>query len=157
MSLPAAWVDALFDKLTLTYGQAFLRRWQDVDLNAVKTDWSHELAGFAHHPEAIAWALQNLPTDQAPTVLQFRAIARRAPMPDVPRIEVAPADPSRVAAELRKLAPIAGRPYTGRDGKQWARDLLARVAAGGQKPSRTVLKMAQDAVAERSIFPGASA
>lgn len=157
MSLPAAWVDALFDKLTLTYGQVFLRRWQDVDMNAVKSDWSHELAGFANHPEAIAWALQNLPADQPPTVLQFRAIARRAPTPDVPRIELAPADPSRVAAELRKLAPIAGRPYTGRDRKQWARDLLARVAIGSQKPSRTVLNMAQDAVSERSVVSGAAA
>lgn len=157
MSLPTAWIDRIFDKLTLTYGQAFLRRWQDIDLNAVKSDWAHELSGFDQHPRAIAWALQNLPTEKPPTVLEFRAIARKAPADDVPRIEVAPADPARVAAELRKLAPIASRPYTGRDGKQWARDLLARVAAGGRKPSRTVLKMAQDAVAERSIFPGGAA
>lgn len=154
MSLPAAWVDALFDKLTLTYGQAFLRRWQDVDLNAVKSDWCHELAGFDKHPEAIAWALQNLPLDQAPTVLQFRAIARKAPMPEVERIAVSAAGKDRIEAELRKLAPIRQRTYL--DGKQWARNILARVAAG-YMPSRTVLKMAQDAVAERSIFPRAAA
>jgi hypothetical protein len=154
MSLPAAWVDALFDKLTLTYGQAFLRRWQDVDLNAVKSDWCHELAGLKNHPEAIAWALQNLPVDQAPTVLQFRAIARKAPMPEAERVEVCAAGKDRIASEVRKLAPIREPRYI--DGKQWARTILARVEAGWS-PSRTVLKMAQDALAERSIFPGGAA
>lgn len=154
MSLPAAWVDRLFDKLTLTYGQAFLRRWQDLDLNAVKSDWSHELSGFAEHPDAIAWALQNLPLDQPPTVLQFRAIARRAPSPEVPRIEVSTAGKDRIEAELRKLAPLRKRSHV--DGKQWARDLVARIDAG-HKVTRTVEKMARAAIAERSIFPGGAA
>lgn len=147
MSLPAAWVNALFDKLTLTYGQQFLRRWQDVDLNAVKSDWSHELAGFANHPEAIAWALQNLPTDSPPTVIQFRAIARRAPTPDVPRLEVSKAGADRVAAELRKLAPIREGSFPRVDGKQWARDLIARHEAGCVSASPLPLKMARDALA----------
>lgn len=154
MSLPAAWVDALFDKLTLTYGQAFLRRWQDVDLNAVKSDWCHELAGFNKHPEAIAWALQNLPLDQAPTVLQFRAIARKAPMAETERIAVSAAGKDRIEAELCKMAPLRKRSYI--DGKQWARSLVGRIDAG-HKVSRTVETMARDAVAERSIFPGGAA
>ena len=86
MSLPASWFDRIFDKLALTYGQSFLRRWQDIDLNAVKSDWSHELSGFDKHPKAIAWALQNLPLDHPPTVLEFRAIARKAPDEETPRI-----------------------------------------------------------------------
>ena len=69
MSLPSPWVDRIFDKLTLTYGQAFLRRWQDIDMGAVKSDWAHELAGFAQHPRAIAWALDNLYPEKPPTVL----------------------------------------------------------------------------------------
>lgn len=146
MSLPAAWVNALFDKLTLTYGQQFLRRWQDVDLNAVKSDWSHELAGFANHPEAIAWALQNLNPDSPPTVIQFRAIARRAPAPDVPRLEPAKADPERVAAELRKLAPVREKTFFTADGKQWARDLIARHEAGIRSVSPLPLRMARDAL-----------
>ena len=57
MGMPSAWIDRIFDKLTLTYGQAFLNRWKDLDLNAVKSDWMHELDGMERHPEAIAFAL----------------------------------------------------------------------------------------------------
>jgi hypothetical protein len=128
MSLPIAWVDRIFDKLTLTYGQYFLRRWADLDLDAVKSDWAHELAGFERHPKAIAWALQNLPADKPPTVLEFKFIARRAPPEELPRLAAPPADPDRVAAELAKLVPVVNAPV--RDGKAWARNILARHEAG---------------------------
>jgi hypothetical protein len=150
MSLPTPWLDRIFDKLTLTYGQAFLRRWQDVDLNAVKSDWAHELAGFAQHPRAIAWALQNLP-EKPPTVLEFRAIARRAPAEDVPRIEHATAAPERVAAELAKLAPVRQAVAQPKDRWGWARAIVAKHESG-VPVTRTVLKMATDALAvERSV------
>ena len=76
MPLPSPWVDRIFDKLTLVYGQAFLRKWDSIDMGAVKADWAHELAGFEHHPKAIAWALQNLVPDRAPNALWRRSVAR---------------------------------------------------------------------------------
>lgn len=150
MSLPTPWVDRIFDKLTITYGQTFLRRWQDIDMNSVKSDWAHELAGFAQHPRAIAWALQNLPTDKPPTVLEFRAMARKAPAEDVPRLDAPKADPERVARELRKLAPIRQARTATSDGRDWARRLLKGVAAG-DKRSPAVVKMARDALAGEVI------
>ena len=51
MTMPLAWIDRIFDKLTLTYGQQFLGRWRDVDMNSVKSDWLHELSGFEKSPE----------------------------------------------------------------------------------------------------------
>lgn len=146
MSLPTPWIDRIFDKLTLTYGQSFLRRWADIDLNAVKSDWAHELAGFAQHPRAIAWALQNLPPERPPTVLEFRAVARRAPAEDLPRLPEPKADPARVAAELAKLAPLMKRPE-GKTDTDWAHRILAKHAAG-VRVTRTVLAMARE-VAER--------
>ena len=147
MSLPTPWLDRIFDKLTLTYGQQFLRRWQDIDLNAVKSDWGHELAGFAQHPRAIAWALQHLPIDKPPTVLEFRALARKAPPEDAPKLEAPKADPSRVAAELAKLAPVRkARLYV--DGRGWARTILAREAAG-DRLNPTTLRFAREAMAEK--------
>lgn len=144
MSLPPPWIDKIFDKLTLIYGQSFLRRWADIDLNAVKSDWAHELAGLAQHPRAIAWALQNLPTERPPTVLEFRALARKAPAEDVPKIEAPAADPSRVAAELAKLAPVL-RQAPAVDGKEWARRIIARDAAGD--PVRPIcLRFAREAL-----------
>jgi hypothetical protein len=144
MSLPTPWVDRIFDKLTLIYGQSFLRRWADIDLNAVKSDWAHELAGFAQHPRAIAFALENLPPERPPTVLEFRAMARRAPAEDLPRLPEPKADPARVAAELAKMAPLKvdhSRIRLGRT--DWAHRILARHAAGG-RVTRTVLAMAED-------------
>lgn len=145
MSLPAAWIDRIFDKLTLTYGQTFLRRWSDIDMNAVKSDWAHELAGFAQHPRAIAWALQNLPPDTPPTVLQFRALARKAPAPDVPRLDAPKADPERVAAELAKLAPVITGKAPGHDGKSWARAILLK-HQGGLRVNPTSLRFARQAL-----------
>ena len=79
MSLPSSWVEPIFTKLTLIYGQQFLRRWQDLDLDAVKADWAHELDGLDKSPKRIAYALQNLPPEKPPTVLEFRAICWKMP------------------------------------------------------------------------------
>lgn len=145
MSLPTPWVDRIFDKLTLIYGQAFLRRWQDIDLNAVKSDWAHELAGFAQHPRAIAFALENLPIDKPPTVLEFRAMARRVPAAEVPRLEAPPADPERVAKELAKLAPMRQQMAPTVDRLAWAKRIQAKHLAG-EKLALGTLRIAQDAL-----------
>lgn len=157
MSLPLPWVDRIFEKLTLVYGQAFLARWRDVNLMAVKSDWAHELAGFAPKDgevgsgsagaAAIAYALANLDPDAPPpNVLQFRALARRAPAPEAPRLPEPKADPSRVAAELAKLKPIAEAVRTSTvDGRDWARLIVSR-AAHGEAVNRTSLLFARQAL-----------
>ena len=148
MALPLPWVDRIFEKLALVYGQAFLARWRDLDLDAVKADWAHELDGFEQHPQAIAHALQSLPPEKPPTVLQFRELARRAPLPELPRLESPPADAERVAAELAKLAKLATVRTTAAqavDHRAWARRILDRKARG-ERVNRTVLSMAQQAM-----------
>lgn len=155
MSLPAAWVDRLFDKMTLTYGQSFLRRWQDIDLNAVKSDWAHELSGFERFPKSIAWALQNLPPEKPPTVLEFRNIARKAPEEEQPRIEHSAAGKERIAEELRKLGPILAKTAPSGDSLDWARRVIQRHESGAYKSTRAALAMARDALGLDK--PGASA
>lgn len=100
MSLPSPWVDRIFDKLTLVYGHAFIGRWAGLDLQAVKADWAHELAGFERNPEAIKHALQHLPVEP-PNVMQFRALANNAPPPELPRLPEPKADPERVKRALQ--------------------------------------------------------
>lgn len=98
-------VDVVFKKLSLVYGRDFTGRWEGLDLVDVKSDWCHELAGFEKHPYAIKYALQNLP-QKPPTVLEFRAIARRAPEPDKPLLESPKANPEiahKAIAEARRL------------------------------------------------------
>lgn len=104
--LPPAWVDRIFEKLTLIYGRDFVNRWQStgVPIEGVKADWGHELAGFINHPEAIAHALENLPSDKAPTVLQFRDMCRKAPPKPVPAIAYSASPmPDEVRQKLKEL------------------------------------------------------
>ena len=142
MSLPLAWIDKIFDKLTLTYGQQFLNRWRDIDLNAVKSDWMHELSVFEKAPHCIAFALSNLP-DSPPTVGQFKTLCRQAPSAQSALPAPEPkADPARMAAELAKLAPLRVVPVERVDSRDWARAILANPK--GRTP--TVIQMAKRAL-----------
>jgi len=128
MSLPSPWVDRIFDKLTLTYGQAFLRRWQDLDIDAVKEDWAHELAGLQQSPKAITYALQNLPIDKPPTVLEFRAACRRMPPEVFVALPTAKLDPERLAEHAATARRRTARSAPGN--KDWAHRIINRHASG---------------------------
>lgn len=84
MPLPQSWVDALFARLSVRYGAAFLHQYGDADPEAVKADWAEALGGI--RGDAIAYALQYLPADRPPTALQFRDACLRAPAPGAPRL-----------------------------------------------------------------------
>jgi hypothetical protein len=145
MSLPLQWVDRIFDKLTLTYGQAFLSRWRDIDLNAVKSDWAHELAVFERAPNAIAFALSNL-SEKPPSVADFKALCRQAPATEVVALSEPAADPERMRAEISKLAAL--KTTTVRQGnRDWAHRILDRQKSG-QKISPTVVQMAKQALGQ---------
>lgn len=147
MSLPADWVDKIFTKLSLAYGRDFIGRWEGLDLADVKADWGHELAGFAAHPDAIAYALKHLPSKVPPTVLEFRDIARKAPAPVLPRLDAPVADKARVDEELQRLAPMRMRRDNlgGADPKAWARRILVRAEAGA-RINPLPLRMARQAL-----------
>jgi hypothetical protein len=143
MSLPLQAVDRLFARLSATYGRDFASKYEGLDQNAVKSSWAHELAGFTGQLDAIAWALENLP-ERAPNVIEFRALCRRAPTPEVPRIEHSPAGKERIAAELAKLGPVIRRRAPA-DRRDWARRLIARHEAG-ERLTRAQMDMARDAL-----------
>ena len=77
--LPSPWVDALFARLGAIYGAAFLRQYDGYSVEAVRATWADELGHLADKPHAIKHALENLPRDFPPNVLQFRALAARCP------------------------------------------------------------------------------
>jgi AcrR family transcriptional regulator len=108
MSLRESWVDELFRRLTLRYGAAFLRQYEDIPLSDVKADWRDVLAGF--DGESIGYALRYLPTERPPNVLQFRDICRRAPSPEqVPKLEAPKPDPNRVAQLLERMRKVQAK------------------------------------------------
>ena len=146
MSLPAAWIDKIFTKLTLAYGRDFLGRWEGIDLNAVKSDWAHELAGFERFPEGIAHALTHLDPAKPPTVFQFRDLARKAPREEDKQLPSPAASPAVVAEQLKRLAPILKR-LEPRADKAWAHTILNRVRAG-EKLNPTSVRFAREAVGD---------
>ena len=84
------WVQKIFFRLGGVYGTQFRSKYSvmsdgvDVGLQAAMDAWGAELSGFGSMPEAISWALANLPTDHAPNAVEFRELCRRAPRKDVP-------------------------------------------------------------------------
>lgn len=104
MSLPIEWIEDIFAKLALTYGRDFVAQYEGLDLDLVKANWAHELGGFESHPQALALALQNLPSDRPPNVLQFRALCRRMPLPPAPALPEPEPDPAIKAAGLAAIA-----------------------------------------------------
>jgi len=130
MSLPIAWVDRIFDRLTVRYGNRFLDRWKGVDMDAVRFDWASVLEGFEHWPEAITFAFDHIDDEKPPTAAMFRSLALKAPKPERLALPEPVARPERVAAELAKLAPLKAMTATSVDHKAWAKRLKARHDAG---------------------------
>lgn len=149
MSIPVLWVDRIFGRLTVRYGDRFLNRWKGVDIDAVKHDWAAVLAGFENWPEAIAFAFDHLDDEKPPTATMFRTIALGAPKPDRVALPEPAADPERLRAEIAKLAPVrAATQAQTVDSKAWTHRILTRFAAG-EKISPTVLQMARQGLGER--------
>lgn len=147
MSLPAQVVDRLFQRMAATYGASWDRSLGQAPITDVKTAWAHELAGFGARLTDIAWALENLP-ERCPNVIEFRNLARRAPVADVPRLPEPKADPERVKAEIARLAPILAdvrKAPEQFDRLGWAKRILAR-AEGGERIALGTLNIAKEAL-----------
>ena len=134
MSLPTNWVEKIFVKLTLAYGRDFLGRWEGIPIAQVKTDWAHCLAGFEDQPQAILFALMNLPDAKPPTAQEFRAICRQAPRDANVALEAPKASADVVDKEIAKIAASAMKaPVDERgqvDHKRWAKKLRDRHQKG---------------------------
>lgn len=151
MSLPIELIDKVHSRLLGAYGREFLYRYAEVDEKALKSVWAHELASFSERPEAIFWALDNLP-DKCPSAPQFRNLCRQAPILQAMPLEAPAADPARLRAELAKLKPVIRQmrhapPSANRD---WAKRILARAEAGASVAPCS-LRMAREALGVTNV------
>lgn len=129
------WLDDLLAKLTVRYGRAFADQWRDMDPAYVKADWAEVLAGFRDQPEAIAFAIENLP-DKPLNATQFRNLARQCPMRELMRLADPKAPmPDRVQAEIDK-AKVRGNLDPRSPAQKVADGLIERLTANPDKPSR---------------------
>ena len=104
--LPSNWVNSLFARLAVRYGSAWTAKWEGLDMDAVRADWANELAGYVNRPEAIKHALDHLPPDRPPNVLQFLLLCRNTPE-SMPVLLNAPAPTEEEKAKVRSLLQLA--------------------------------------------------
>jgi hypothetical protein len=130
MSLPAAWVNRVFTRLSLVFGRDFMSRYDGLDIDDVKAEWALDLASFAQAPDAIKFALDNLPSAKPPTVLEFRDLCRKAPQYVPKALPAPPVDPT-LAQELRR----AFKPVVGVGDRTWATKLAKRIADKEIRPT----------------------
>lgn len=105
MALELRYVDRIHTRLLARYGAKWINLYAGVDADMVKADWSEQLARVT--PDAIRFAIENLPADNPPNVGQFRALCNRVPANDAARLlaaPVEPAQPERVAAIVEQIA-----------------------------------------------------
>lgn len=148
MSLPDAWVDRIFLKMTLVYGHQFLSRWDGMPIELVKADWGKELSAYQQNPGAIAHALEHLPTAKPPTVLEFRDICRRAPQlrNADESLQIGhsgkPVDPELVR---QAIGEIRAKPATS-SSRRWAERMQERDKARPQGVTPTMRRMYRTAL-----------
>lgn len=152
--IPAS-VEAVFAKLLLVYGSARLNAtYRDLDIGTVKRHWAHELAGVS--ASGIAYGLQNLPADNIPNVLQFRAACMRAPETPQRRLPPPTPSPERVRAVQARLEALSQAMTGPRDPKAWAWR-LHRAELGGERLTPAVRTMYRAAlVRELESIEGAA-
>jgi hypothetical protein len=128
LSLPDSWIDKLFRKLSATYGQAFLRQYDGVPMDDVKANWAHELSCYQQTPQAISRGLDRLPSDRAPTVLQFRELCRGQAEHDRLALPAPPKEP--VTPEVLAATKAAFQRKDERGWRDWAHALRRRHESG---------------------------
>jgi len=139
-------IDRLFERLSMSYGNAWDNSIGTAPLNEIKSFWMHELSGFMKSKEsmmAISWALNHLP-ERPPNLVQFKNLCYQAPAFEKPQLPAPPADPARVSKELAKWASLRIDDKQA-DPKNWARKILSDYSAG-IKRSQASIEMARNAL-----------
>ena len=121
-------IDAIFGRMAIRYGAEWMRKWEGVDIAAVKADWSQELRGFASNLEPLRYALKNLPI-KCPTVAEFRNVANSCPPPEF-KLLPAPHAGAEYAKQVVGTVKERVSKFPKRDPKQWAWDLKVRHEKG---------------------------
>jgi hypothetical protein len=62
--------------MSAIYGSQFSSKWGSENMEEVLNVWADELRNFRDHPGAIKYALEHLPLDHPPNLLQFKEICR---------------------------------------------------------------------------------
>ena len=81
--------DYIFGRMSAIYGNDFARKWDGIDANLIRSEWTQTLGKFLTYKPSMDYALENLSPDRPPSSLQFRKICQGGPgipMPDAVQI-----------------------------------------------------------------------
>jgi hypothetical protein len=137
MKLKKVWIDRIFERLAGIYGLQFSAKFPNTE--EAKGVWATELGAYDSRPDAIQFALDNLPIDHAPNALEFREICRRAPRDEPKAVrDDTPSNPEKAAEFARKAERLM---RDDRDHLAWARRPASQVAmdlvvSGSKRDSR---------------------
>lgn len=150
MSLSSKAIDRLFERLELTYGAEWLRKWEGSPIADVKSLWAHELGYYENSLEAVAWAIENLP-ERCPNAIEFRNLCHSAPSTETPRLPEPKVSPESILVEVAKLGDLKKKVLSSadsaHDGRAWARRILGRYEAGNRITPCT-LRFAREALGQ---------
>ena len=76
--------DYIFGRMSAIYGNDFARKWDGIDANLIRSEWTQTLGKFLTYKPSMDYALENLPPDRPPSSLQFRKICQGGPGIPVP-------------------------------------------------------------------------
>lgn len=144
MALPDAWVDHLFAKLAIRYGDAWARRWDGLPMSAVRADWADVLDRLPG--EALTYGLAHLPPDFPPTAAAFRQLCNARPAQE--QLPQLPAPSQHVRENLLALRDGLRQIGTAPP-RQWAHRLLQRHEAGEHIATPAALDMARTTLRAR--------
>lgn len=152
---PRHWVAALFEKMTRMWGNTFLDKWRDVDLEGVMVEWGRGLRKLSSSElKAGVDALMSLKFP--PSLPEFYGLCKQMRLLETPRAEALTdqtrAQPQVVMENMQRMreimAPLARpREVTA----EWAYQLLMR---GEQKNGKPLtfegIRCASDAISSKA-------
>ena len=94
-------VDAIWNKMLVTYGSEWSRKFGDQPLDEVKGAWADELRGYS--VEQIKYGLSML-GERPPNLIQFKELCKKAPTYfDQPQLTYRPTPSPEKLAAFRKV------------------------------------------------------
>ena len=149
--LPDAWVTKIFQRLNGIYGAQFRSKYSqiengiDVGIALAADAWASELGDMVNRPEAIAYALDHLPTDHAPNAIQFLDACKRCPRKEENHVRIEYKPTAEDMARQKEMAHKVSQAVKPKefDGLLWAK-----------KPkSQKAMDMISDSKKNASRFP----
>jgi hypothetical protein len=148
---PRHWVNALFEKMTRMWGNSFLDKWRDVDLEGVMQEWGKGLRKLSS-AELKAGVDSLITLKYSPSLPEFYGLCKQMRLHEMPRAEALTdqtrADPNVVAENMAKMRAIMAPLMQPREiTAEWAFKLLMRgETASGKGLSHEAIRCASDAI-----------